>query len=335
MTHANRQSASTTASLEGLQRLVKTDMARVNESMVNALDGDVPLIRDLSAHIIAAGGKRLRPALVIAASRLFNYHADRHIELAACVEFIHTATLLHDDVVDESVLRRGEATANALFGNKASVLVGDYILSKAFQMMVADGSLEVLRILSDAAAIISRGEVRQLMVSNNPQASEADYFEVIGAKTAALFAAACEIGPVISENSTYQASLRSYGYNLGVAFQLIDDALDYVASQEKLGKTVGDDFRDGKITLPVILAYAEGDKAERAFWHRTLEDSNLKEGDFEEALSIISRHDTIARTIERARSYGMSAINDLKNAPEGEAKNALIETVEFCINREF
>lgn len=335
MTHAARQSTTANASLEGLQQLVKGDMMRVNQAMATALDGDVPLIRDLSAHIIAAGGKRLRPALVIAVSRLFDYHADRHIDLAACVEFIHTATLLHDDVVDESVLRRGEATANALFGNKASVLVGDYILSKAFQMMVADGSLEVLRILSDAASIISRGEVRQLMVSNNPQATEADYFEVIGAKTAALFAAACEIGPVISDNIPHQAALRSYGYNLGVAFQLIDDALDYVASQEKLGKTVGDDFRDGKITLPVILAYAEGNENERAFWHRTLEDSDFKEGDFEQALSIIERHDTIARTIERARSYGLSAIHDLKHAPEGNAKKALIETVEFCINREF
>lgn len=334
MTHAARNIAPT-ASLDTLLSLVRDDMKRVNETMVSTLSGDVPLISDLSAHIIAAGGKRLRPSLVIACAKLFGYEGTRHIELAACVEFIHTATLLHDDVVDESVLRRGEATANALFGNKASVLVGDFILSKAFQMMVADGSLEVLRILSDAAAIISRGEVRQLMVSNNPQASEDDYFEVIGAKTAALFAAACEIGPVISGQPELQANLRNYGYKLGVAFQLIDDALDYSASQEKLGKTVGDDFRDGKITLPVILAYAAGNEAEHAFWHRTLEHGEFRDGDLDEALVIMNRHHTLEATIERARHYGLAAIEELKGTVQNVAKDALVETVEFCINREF
>ena len=335
MTDAARTPSASPATLDTLQSLVSEDMQRVNKAMIGALDGDVPLIRDLSSHIIAAGGKRLRPALVIASAHLFHYADARHIQLAACVEFIHTATLLHDDVVDESKLRRGEATANALFGNKASVLVGDFILSKAFQMMVADGSMEVLRILSDAAAIISRGEVRQLMVSNNPQASEADYFEVIGAKTAALFAAACELGPVVSGDLEHQEAMRSYGYNLGVAFQLIDDALDYAASQEKLGKTVGDDFRDGKITLPVILAYEAGSDAEHAFWHRTLKESEFRDGDFVEALRIIEAHDTINRTIDRARSYGLQAIEDIKATPAGRAKDALIETVEFCINREF
>lgn len=322
-------------SLDTLQSLVRDDMKRVNQAMVDALQGDVPLIQELSSHIIAAGGKRLRPCLVLTAAKLFGYEGPRHVQLAACVEFIHTATLLHDDVVDESSLRRGEATANALFGNKASVLVGDFILSKAFQMMVADGSIEVLRILSDAAAIISRGEVRQLMVSNNPQAQESDYFEVIGAKTAALFAAACEIGPVITNQLSLQQNLRDYGYNLGVAFQLIDDALDYAASQEKLGKTVGDDFRDGKITLPVILAYGAGDETERAFWHRTLENSEFHDGDFEQALAIIQRHGTIEATIERARLYGLQAIKDIENTPTGIARDALVETVEFCINREF
>jgi octaprenyl-diphosphate synthase len=323
------------ASLERLQALVKKDLTRVNHAMVAALDADVPLISELSSHIIAAGGKRLRPSLVIASSHLFGYEGARHINLAACVEFIHTATLLHDDVVDESHLRRGEATANALFGNKASVLVGDFILSRAFQMMVADGSLDVLTILSDAAAIISRGEVRQLMVSNNPQATEEDYFEVIGAKTAALFAAACEIGPLVAGKPEYRVHLRDYGYHLGVAFQLIDDALDYVAAQETLGKTVGDDFRDGKITLPIILAYKSGNESERAFWHRTLEQQEMEDNDFAHALSIIERHKTIEATLERARQYGRTALLDIASIPESAAKDALIETVEFCITREF
>ncbi len=326
---------SQTASLELLQSITREDMKRVNKVMVESLDGDVPLISELSSHIIAAGGKRLRPALVIASAQLFGAAHNRHIELAACVEFIHTATLLHDDVVDESALRRGEATANALFGNKASVLVGDFILSRAFQLMVKDGSLEVLRILSDAAAIISRGEVRQLMVANNPQASETDYFEVIGAKTAALFAAACEIGPVVCNQLTYQNNLRDYGYSLGVAFQLIDDALDYSASQEKLGKTVGDDFREGKITLPIILAYANASDKERKFWDRTLEESVINEGDFEQALEILKRHGTIEATIDRAKTYGSQALQSITDAPSGEAKDALVETVKFCINREY
>jgi octaprenyl-diphosphate synthase len=323
------------ASLARLQSLAAEDLMRVNQVMIEALNGDVPLISELSSHIIAAGGKRLRPSLVIASAHVLGYQGARHIALAACVEFIHTATLLHDDVVDESHLRRGEATANALFGNKASVLVGDFILSRAFQMMVGDGSLDVLAVLSDAAAIISRGEVKQLMVSNNPQACEEDYFEVIGAKTAALFAAACEIGPLVAGKPEYRTHMRNYGYHLGVAFQLIDDALDYVAAQETLGKTVGDDFRDGKITLPIILAYQAGDETERNFWHRTLEDQHMEDGDFAKALAIIERHKTIDATLERARHYGRTALNDIETLPECEAKAALIDTIEFCITREF
>jgi octaprenyl-diphosphate synthase len=323
------------ASLKPLQALVEADLLRVNEIMVAALDADVPLIHQLSSHIIASGGKRLRPSLTLASSALCGYRGDRHIRLAACVEFIHTATLLHDDVVDASALRRGEATANALFGNQASVLVGDFLLSRAFQFMVADGSLEVLKILSDAAAIISKGEVKQLMVSHNPQASEEDYFDVIGAKTAALFAAACEIGAVVSEKPHYADALREYGFQLGLAFQLIDDALDYTAAQETLGKTVGDDFREGKITLPVILAYAEASDSERAFWHRTLEDQDQQPEDFAQALAILHRHGTPMRTIARARECGETALKALAPFPHGPVKEALIEAVEFCISREY
>lgn len=325
----------TPANLQLLQNLVHADLMRVNHAMSDALRGDIPLIQRLSNHIIAAGGKRLRPSLTLASAHLFNYEGDRHIALAACVEFIHTATLLHDDVVDESTLRRGEATANALFGNKASVLVGDFLLSRAFQMMVEDGSLKVLKILSDAASIISKGEVKQLIVSHNPRASEAEYLDVIGSKTAALFAAACELGAVVSKREQEEEKLRAYGYNLGVAFQLIDDALDYIASQEKLGKTIGDDFRDGKITLPIILAYAKGDDAEKNFWHKTLEDHEQSSDDFDHALTLMNKYGTIKETIERARNYGFSALDSIKHLPHSTAKQALIDTVAFCIDREY
>jgi len=336
MTHAAASSPALPApSLAPLQSLVKADVMRMNEIMVESLDAGVPLIRQLSSHIIAAGGKRLRPSLTLASAKLFDYTGERHIHLAACVEFIHTATLLHDDVVDESTLRRGEATANSLFGNQASVLVGDYLLSRAFQLMTADGSLKVLRILSNASAVIARGEVKQLEVSGNPQASEEDYLDVIGSKTAALFAAACELGPVICEQEQHEAALRDYGYNLGIAFQMIDDALDYSASQEKLGKNIGDDFREGKITLPVILAYREGSEDERRFWHRTLEDNDRQENDLAYCQTLMERYGTINATIERARMYATKAIDCLQALPEVISKQALTEAALFCVSREY
>lgn len=321
--------------LQLLQKLVHGDLMRVNHTMNVALSGDIPLIEQLSSHIIAAGGKRLRPSLTLASAHVFNYKGGRHIALAACVEFIHTATLLHDDVVDESTLRRGEATANALFGNKASVLVGDFLLSRAFQMMVADGSLKVLKILSDAASIISKGEVKQLIVSHNPRASEQEYLDVIGSKTAALFAAACELGAVVAEQPLEEENMRAYGYNLGVAFQLIDDALDYVASQEKLGKAIGDDFRDGKITLPIILAYAQATESEKTFLHKTLEEHVQTSDDFRRVLEIMQTYSTIDETINRAKNYGLAALKAIEHLPHSSAKQALINTVAFCIDREY
>lgn len=323
------------ASLQALQSLVKPDLPGVNQVMLDSLDADVPLIRELSSHIIAAGGKRLRPSLTLACAKLMGYEGTRHIHLAACVEFIHTATLLHDDVVDESMLRRGEATANSLFGNQASVLVGDYLLSRAFQLMVADGSLKVLKILSDASAIIARGEVKQLVVSHNPKAEEEDYFDVIISKTAALFAAACELGAVVTDKEAYEKPLRDYGHYLGIAFQLVDDALDYTASQEKLGKTVGDDFREGKITLPVILAYRAGSEEERTFWHRTLEEHDQTAGDLDTCQALLHKYGTIETTLDRAKEYGKKAMECLSTLPENAAKQALIETVLFTLEREY
>jgi octaprenyl-diphosphate synthase len=258
----------------------------------------------------------------------------RHVALAACVEFIHTATLLHDDVVDESELRRGQASANALFGNQASVLVGDFLFARAFQLMVEDGSLEVLRILSAAAATIAEGEVLQLVTQNDTGTTEAQYLAVIEGKTAALFAAATEVGAVVAGRSTTeQAALRSYGQNLGVAFQLVDDALDYAADQQALGKTVGDDFREGKITLPVLLAFQRGDEAERAFWRRTLESGEQAEGDLVEAMALLRRHGAIEDTLARAREVGDAALEALGLFPASPLRDSLAGVVRFCVER--
>ena len=257
--------------MEALRRLVESDMVLVNQLITEQVKNDITLISDLATHLIAAGGKRIRPSLTIASALLCGYEGTRHVRLAACVEFIHTATLLHDDVVDASALRRGAATANALWGNKTSVLVGDFLLSRAFQLMVADGSLDVLTILSDAAATISAGEVKQLMVSHDLAITEEVYLEVIGAKTAALFAAATELGAVVGAQPHMRTALREFGEALGIAFQLVDDALDYQAREEDLGKAIGDDFRDGKVTLPLMVAYREGSGEARSFFENCME----------------------------------------------------------------
>jgi octaprenyl-diphosphate synthase len=320
--------------LSALIALVRDDLEACNRLIVERMHSEVALIPQLAAHIVAAGGKRLRPLLTLACARMCGYRGRRHIGLAACVEFIHTATLLHDDVVDESALRRGRASANALFGNKPSVLVGDFLFSRAFQVMVEDGSLEVLRILADASAVIAEGEVLQLMTQNDTTTTEAQYLKVIEGKTAALFAAAAEVGAVVADQpKEAQRRLREFGMALGVAFQLVDDALDYSADQAALGKTVGDDFREGKITLPVLLAFARGDETERAFWRRTLEERAQGEGDLEQAQALMRRHDALADTIARARGYGEMALAALSGFPDGPEKRALAAVVAFCIER--
>lgn len=324
------------AGLDRLQALVAADLGRVNELILERMKSDVALIPQLAGHIIAAGGKRLRPVLTLASARLCGHTGDRHIKLAACVEFIHTATLLHDDVVDESDLRRGLATANAVWGNKASVLVGDFLFSRAFEIMVEDGSLSVLAILSRASAIIAEGEVAQLVTANDTATSEQAYLGVIESKTAALFAAACRIGAVVAERpKTEEDALYAYGLNLGIAFQLIDDVLDYNAQQAALGKAVGDDFRDGKITLPVILAFRRGEETERAFWRRTLEDMNQAEGDLPHAIQLMERHGALRDSVERARHYGAIARDALGIFPDGPEKQALLGVIDFAIERAF
>ena len=321
-------------SLEALTALAVDDLKAVNELIIRRMDSPVALIPQLAGHIVVAGGKRLRPLLTLVAARMCGYTGQRHIALATCVEFIHTATLLHDDVVDKSDLRRGLASANSVWGNKASVLVGDFLFSRAFQLMVEDGSLAVLSILSEASAVIAEGEVMQLITANDTQTGETAYLDVIKAKTAQLFAAACRIGAVVTERpKVEEEALETFGMNLGIAFQMIDDVLDYSAKQATLGKTVGDDFREGKITLPVVLAFRRGNEEERAFWRRTLEDLEQQPGDFEHAFELMEHHDALSDAVKRARHYGAIARDALGIFADGGEKAALLEVIDFCIER--
>jgi octaprenyl-diphosphate synthase len=322
------------ATLERLQGLVGEDLRDVNRVILDNMNSDVALIPKLAGHIIASGGKRLRPMLTLAVAKMCGYSGTRHISLAACIEFIHTATLLHDDVVDESGLRRGRETANAVWGNKPSVLVGDFLFSRAFQLSVSDGSLKVLSILANTSAVLAEGEVMQLLTSNDTETSEAAYLEVITAKTATLFAAACELGGVVAERPTADVeALHNYGLNLGIAYQLVDDALDYAAHETELGKSIGDDFREGKITLPVVLAFRRGGEEERNFWQRTMEEGEQAEEDLARATVLLERHGAIVDTLERARHYGAVARDALAIFPDCAEKRGLLEVVEFCVRR--
>jgi octaprenyl-diphosphate synthase len=321
-------------SIDQLVSLVNADMERVNAMILSRTGSQVTMIPEVANHLISSGGKRLRPMLTLATAGLSGYAGDGHIKLAASVEFMHTATLLHDDVVDESDMRRGRIAARIKWGNEASVLVGDFLLGQAFKMMVEVSSLRALDILSSAATVIAEGEVMQLAAAKNMETNEDEYLGIIRSKTAELFAAACEVGPVIAERPKAEAAAcRSYGMNLGIAFQLVDDALDYGGTSAKLGKNVGDDFREGKITLPVVLSYRRGSDAERAFWKRTLERGEIEDADLEEAVAIMRRHRALEDTIERARHYGAMARDALALFPKSPMKQALLDTVEFCIAR--
>jgi octaprenyl-diphosphate synthase len=320
--------------IDRLVDLVSADMERVNATILARTGSEVAMIPEVANHLISSGGKRLRPMLTIAMARLAGYCADGHIKLAAAVEFMHTATLLHDDVVDESELRRGKLAARMLWGNEASVLVGDFLLGQAFKMMVEVGNLRALEILSAAAAIIAEGEVMQLAAAKNTATTEDEYLAVIRAKTAELFAAACEVGPVLAERPKADlAACRSFGMNLGIAFQLVDDALDYGGKSAKLGKNVGDDFREGKITLPIVLSFRRGSQLEREFWVRTIECGDAADGDLEHALGLMAKHRALEDTIGRAQHYGAMAKDALALFPASPMKQALEEAVEFCIAR--
>jgi octaprenyl-diphosphate synthase len=322
------------ASIDRLLDLVAADMDRVNAAILARTGSEVAMIPEVANHLINSGGKRLRPILTVAMAQLAGYGGEGHVKLAAAVEFMHTATLLHDDVVDESEMRRGKLAARMLWGNEASVLVGDFLLGQAFKMMVEVGSLRALEILSSAAAVIAEGEVMQLAAAKNTATTEDEYLAVIRAKTAELFAAACEVGPVLAGRpKADEAACRSFGMNLGVAFQLVDDALDYGGKSAKLGKNVGDDFREGKITLPVVLSFRRGSDGERAFWRRTLEQGDAAEKDLEIALGLMAKHRALEDTIKRAHHYGAIAKDALALFPDSSMKAALAETVEFCIGR--
>lgn len=322
------------ASVKPLVDLTKADMQRVNQLILSKAGSDVQMIPEVANHLISSGGKRLRPMLTLASAALFGYKGENHIKLATSVEFMHTATLLHDDVVDESDLRRGKSTARMIWGNQASVLVGDFLLGQAFRMMVDVGSLDALDVLSSAACVIAEGEVLQLSVAKNMETTEDDYLAVIRAKTAALFAAAAEVGPIVADaGRSGRNALKSYGMNLGLAFQLVDDALDYGGKAADLGKNVGDDFREGKITLPVILAYRRGTEEERAFWRQAIEGGESSDQNLEKALGLITKYGTLNDTIARAVHYGTIARDALAPLPETGWKSALLEVIDFCIER--
>jgi len=323
-------------SLDPLTALIAADMNGVNAVILERMQSKVALIPELAGHLIAGGGKRMRPMLTLASANLLGYPGTRHHKLAAAVEFIHTATLLHDDVVDGSGMRRGRRTANLIWGNPASVLVGDFLFSRAFELMVEDGSLKVLRILSHASAVIAEGEVEQLTAQRRIETDEDQYLTIISAKTAALFAAACRVAPVVAEASEdAELALESYGKNLGIAFQLTDDVIDYASDAATMGKGVGDDFRDGKMTLPVILAYARGGEADREFWRSAIRGDRVSDADLAQAIELMNSTDALSDTIQRARHYGRRAIDALGNFPASKAKSALTEAVEFAIARAY
>lgn len=321
-------------SLAPLLELVNEDMNAINRIILDKAVSHVELIPKLTHHLVNSGGKRLRPMLAIAASKLCAYRGDGHVRTASAIEFMHTATLLHDDVVDESDTRRGRKTARLIWGNQATVLVGDFLLGQAFRMLVDVGSLPVLRILSNAAATIAEGEVMQLAAAKNTATTEDEYLAVIRGKTAELFAAASEVGPVIANRpKAEQTASRSFGMNLGIAFQLIDDVLDYGGKAAKLGKNVGDDFREGKITLPVVLAFRRGNDVERDFWIRTLERGEVADADLDHAIGLMTKHRALEDTMQRAQHYGAMAVDALALFPSSPMKSALEQVVAFCLAR--
>ncbi|WP_066650141.1 MULTISPECIES: polyprenyl synthetase family protein [Sphingomonas] len=323
-------------SLEPMMALVAGDLNLVNAVILDRMQSQIPLIPELAGHLIAGGGKRMRPMLTLASARLIGYAGTRHHRLAAAVEFIHTATLLHDDVVDGSDLRRGRRTANTIWGNPATVLVGDFLFSRSFELMVEDGSQKVLKILSAASAVIAEGEVNQLTAARKVDLGEERYLDIIGAKTAALFAAACRIAAVVAERSeAEELALDAYGRNLGIAFQLVDDAIDYVSDAGTMGKDRGDDFREGKVTLPVILAYARGNADDRRFWKDAVEGRRDSDADLAHAVELVRNSRAIDDTLARARHYGQRAIDALGPFGASEAKTAMVQAVEFAVARAY
>jgi octaprenyl-diphosphate synthase len=335
MDRAVNDSESTKTPPDRLADWLADDLAAVDQLIRQRMASQhAPRIPEVTAHLIEAGGKRLRPMLTLATARMLGYQGHDHVKLAATVEFIHTATLLHDDVVDESQRRRGRPSANLLWGNKSSVLVGDYLFSRSFQLMVETGSLRVLDILADASATIAEGEVLQLTAARNLRTDEAVYLQVIRGKTAALFAAATEVGAVIACAPDAQVgALRDYGDALGIAFQVVDDLLDYGGNSAVIGKNTGDDFRDRKLTLPVIHAVARADADERAFWVRVIEQGDQRDGDLVRAMAILERHGSNHYARESALSWAARAKAALHALPDTPLRRALSDLTDFVVDR--
>lgn len=324
----------TARGIRSLVELVREDMERVNTLILSKTGSKVEMIPEVAKHLIDSGGKRLRPMLTLAAAQMSGYQGNHHVTLAASVEFMHTATLLHDDVVDDSDMRRGKPAARMVWGNEASVLVGDFLLGQAFRMMVDVGSLGALDVLSHAATVIAEGEVLQLSTAKNLETTEDEYLDVIRSKTAALFGAACEVGPIIaSRDKSVRSAFRSYGANLGIAFQLVDDVLDFGGTSVALGKNVGDDLREGKVTLPILLAYRRGTDSERKFWKEAIENGQSGSQALERAMELLASRDALSDTIARAGHYGKIARDALAPLPAGDHKNALLEVIDFCVSR--
>lgn len=321
---------------ERLATLAYSDMRRIDALILERMQSHVPLIPELSRYLIEAGGKRVRPMITVAAANMIGHRDDAPIKLAAAVEFIHTATLLHDDVVDESGMRRGQKAANLIWGNASSVLVGDFLFAKSFNLMVEAGSMRALGVLSDAASTIAEGEVRQLAAVNDTEVSVETYMEIIGAKTAALFEAAAQVsGIVAGRPEAEETALQTYGRELGLAFQLVDDALDYGGREAKLGKAVGDDFREGKVTLPVALSLQAADAEEAAFWIRVIAKTDQNDGDFDTALDYMNRHGAIDATIQAAREHAERAREALTVFPANEWREALMDLADFVVDRAY
>lgn len=319
--------------LSSLMSILTLQLKEINNCILEKMQSPVSLIPQIAGYLVSLGGKRLRPLLTVAAAELCGYKGKRHIHLAACIEFIHTATLLHDDVVDESILRRGMDTANALWSNKASVLVGDFLFSRAFELMVLDGSFDVLQILSQASSTIAEGEVLQLSSSQNLNLSEETYLQIIGSKTACLFAAATEVGAIVAgveENK--RKAMAHFGYSLGMAFQLMDDVLDYAADQEKLGKTIGDDFREGKVTLPVIVAYKQG--IDREFWEEAFHEGVRDKNALTHAIRLLKESGALVKTKHKAQVFIEEALEGLAGFPSSSLKTALEDLAHFSLYRE-
>jgi octaprenyl-diphosphate synthase len=319
-----------------LHRLTRGDLERVNLAISDCMRSPVPMIGELAGHLVGAGGKRLRPMLTLASARLFDYDGEDHIKLAGAVELIHGATLLHDDVVDASALRRGALTANIIWGNKESVLVGDFIFARAFELMVSANNMRVLQIVSAASGVIAAGEVLQLATQKNLDATFEMYLAVVESKTAALFSAATQAGAVLAGcGAKEEEALRDFGQNLGVAYQLVDDVLDYAGYESALGKRVGDDFREGKMTLPIVYALRRATGEEKAFWRRTIAEGHQQPDDLDRARAALDRTGAVAETLACARRYADRALDDLSRAPANAFASALIDLAATSVSRAY